>query len=132
MYLELLEDVRAVLKKAVDEAGYPSEELYLGESQHADVSSSLPFRLGKELKKNPRDIALEIVSKITGISSQTVLHYQETGLIRPSDYDDETVRTLRRIEHLHSSLGVNEPGLRLILKLMEEVDRLQNDLRAKR
>jgi len=76
--------------------------------------------------------SLDIVAEITGIPPQTILHYQEAGLIRSSTYDDETIRTLRRIEHLHSSLGVNESGLRLILMLMNEVDRLQNDLRSKR
>jgi MerR family transcriptional regulator/heat shock protein HspR len=74
---------------------------------------------------------LEIVSQITGISSQTILHYQEVGLIRTSDYDDETVRTLRRIEHLQSTFGVNDSGLMLILELMEEVDRLRNKLRVR-
>ena len=74
---------------------------------------------------------LEIVAQITGISSQTILHYQEVGLIRASDYDDETVRTLRRIEHLQSTCGVNDSGLKLILELMEEVDRLRHKLRVR-
>lgn len=95
MYLELLEDVRSVLKKAVDEAGYPSEELYLGESQHADVSSSLPFRLGKELKKNPRDIALEIVSKIKD-KGRYVEKAEVTGpyinFFANGEYVEETMR----------------------------------------
>jgi DNA-binding transcriptional MerR regulator len=69
--------------------------------------------------------SLEIVERITGISSQTIIRYQETGLIRSGDYDDETVRTLRRIEHLQSTCGVNEAGLRLIMGLMEEVERLR-------
>ncbi len=68
---------------------------------------------------------LDVVAKITGISSQTILHYQETGLIRPAAYDDETVRLLRRIEHLQSTFGVNEEGLRLILHLLDELDRLR-------
>lgn len=70
--------------------------------------------------------SLEVVARITGISSQTIVRYQESGLIRPDHYDDETVRTLRRIEHLQSTCGVNEAGLRLILGLMEEVERLKN------
>jgi DNA-binding transcriptional MerR regulator len=69
--------------------------------------------------------SLEIVERITGISSQTIIRYQEAGLIRSGDYDDETVRTLRRIEHLQSTCGVNVAGLRLIMSLMEEVERLR-------
>ncbi|MCD1294472.1 arginine--tRNA ligase [Methanocella sp. CWC-04] len=64
MYLKFIDEVNSVMGEAVKKAGYESDDMYLGESQHADVSSSLPFRLGKELKKNPRDIALEIVARI--------------------------------------------------------------------
>lgn len=68
---------------------------------------------------------LEVVAQITGISVTTILRYQESGLIPASAYDDETVRTLRRIEHLRSTCGVNENGLRLILSLMDEIERLR-------
>lgn len=69
---------------------------------------------------------LDVVAKITGLSSQTILHYQESGLIPSATYDDETVRTLRRIEHLQRTCGVNEQGLRLILSLMQELERLRS------
>jgi DNA-binding transcriptional MerR regulator len=79
---------------------------------------------------------LEIVAKITGISSETILHYQEEGLIGPTgespEFDEETVRTLRRIEHLRSSYETNLPGLRLILQLMDQIEGLQSRLRARR
>ncbi|HTY90241.1 MAG TPA: arginine--tRNA ligase [Methanocella sp.] len=64
MYLELLEEARSLMEKAVADSGYASPDMYLGESAHADVSSALPFRLGKELKKNPAQIAKEIVSRM--------------------------------------------------------------------
>ena len=69
---------------------------------------------------------LDVVAHITGIHTDTILHYQESGLIGSDPFDDETVRKLRRIEHLQSTCGVNEAGLRLILGLMEEVERLKN------
>jgi arginyl-tRNA synthetase len=64
MYLELLIEARSLMEKAVAEAGYSSPDMYLGESVHADVSSALPFRLGKELRKNPAQISKDIVSKM--------------------------------------------------------------------
>lgn len=64
MYLKLLEETSRLLKQAVADAGYPAGDLSLVESQHADVSSSLPFRLAKELKKNPKEIAATIVAKM--------------------------------------------------------------------
>jgi arginyl-tRNA synthetase len=64
MFLKLLDDARALMEKAVESAGYKSDDMYLEESQHADVSSALPFRLGKELKKNPAEISKQIVAKM--------------------------------------------------------------------
>ena len=75
---------------------------------------------------------LEVVAEITGISSQTILHYQEEGLLPSSNLNDETVRTLRRIDHLQGELGLNDSGLKLILNLMDEVERLREELRARR
>jgi arginyl-tRNA synthetase len=64
MYLKLMEEAGRMMKKAVAEAGYPRDDMCLGESAHADLSSSLPFRLAKELKKSPRDIAQSIAGRI--------------------------------------------------------------------
>jgi DNA-binding transcriptional MerR regulator len=75
---------------------------------------------------------LEMVAEITGVSSQTILHYQEHGLLRSPTYDDETVHTLRRIDYLRSTCEANISGLRLILDLLEKVEQLQTELRARR
>ena len=48
--------------------------------------------------------SLEMLAEITGVSSQTILHYQEQGLLPPSGFDDEALHTLRRIDYLHSHL----------------------------
>ena len=77
---------------------------------------------------------LEIVSKITGVSSDTILHYQEHGLLRPRQdtYDDEALRTLRQVEHLRQTSGANLSGLKLILNLLNEVEHLRQKLRSRR
>ncbi|MFA6545852.1 MAG: MerR family transcriptional regulator [Limisphaerales bacterium] len=79
---------------------------------------------------------IETVASLTGATSQTILHYQERGLISPvagpGQFDDEALRTLRRIEHLRSTCEVNESGLKLILGLMDEVERLRAELRVRR
>jgi len=79
---------------------------------------------------------LEIVAQLTGISSQTILHYQESGLIQPhgapDEFDDEALHTLRRIEHLRTTCEANLSGLKLILSLMDQIELLQSELRARR
>ena len=75
---------------------------------------------------------LDIVARITGISSETILHYQEQGLIRRGDLTDESVHALRRIDHLQSLSEANLEGLKLIVGLMDEIDHLRTELRARR
>ena len=84
--------------------------------------------------------SLEVAAEITGLSTTSILHYQESGLVhcvRPSasdvpGFDDEALRTLRRIEHLTSACEMNVAGLRLLLALTEEVERLRDQIRTRR
>jgi DNA-binding transcriptional MerR regulator len=84
----------------------------------------------------PTTYTLDIVAELTGVSSQTILHYQEQGLIHPAaptgGFDDETIHTLRRIEHLRVTSAANLTGIKLILELLDEVDHLKAALRARR
>lgn len=79
---------------------------------------------------------LEIVARITGISEQAILEYQEEGLISPRDesgnFTEETVLTLRRIEHLQGVYQTSLPELKLILGLLEQIELLQSEIRARR
>jgi DNA-binding transcriptional MerR regulator len=82
---------------------------------------------------------LDVVARVCGVSSRTILHYHEQGLLRPvaeddaggGCFDDETVRRLRRIEHLRQTYGMDTAALRLTLGLMDELDRLRSELRLR-
>lgn len=71
---------------------------------------------------------LEMLAEMTGIETTTIIQYQEHGIISPQ-FDDETVRRLRRIEHLRESCGMNLDGLRLMARLLDEVEHLRAELR---
>ncbi|MFT4176851.1 MAG: chaperone modulator CbpM [Luteolibacter sp.] len=77
---------------------------------------------------------LEIVSSLTGISSETILHYQQHGLVhsQPDAFDDEDLHTLRRLEHIRQTCGTNLSGLKLIHDLLLEVEQLRSLLRSRR
>ncbi|MES2594033.1 MAG: chaperone modulator CbpM [Verrucomicrobiota bacterium] len=74
---------------------------------------------------------LEVLAKITGIESTTLVQYQERGIIRP-EFDDETVRSVRRAEHLREACGMNLEGVKLLTQLLDEVERLREQVRARR
>lgn len=77
--------------------------------------------------------SLEIVASITGVEAETILLYQEEGLLGGSaGFDDESVHTLRRIEHLRRRFDANLSGVRLMLGLLDEIERLKTSLRASR
>jgi DNA-binding transcriptional MerR regulator len=79
----------------------------------------------------PQTYSLEILAQTTGVSTQTIVLYQEHGIIRP-DFDDNTVRTLRRIEHLRETCEMNLHGLKLLTQLLDEVEQLRKELRTQR
>jgi DNA-binding transcriptional MerR regulator len=74
---------------------------------------------------------LEMVAEITGVASQTILHYQEHGLLPTTGFDDEALHTLRRIDYLRSTCEANLSGLKLILDLLDQVESLRTELRAR-
>lgn len=80
---------------------------------------------------SPAGYSLEVLEQITGVSRQSIIHYQEQGLIQPH-FDDDTVRSIRRIEHLRESYEMNLGGVKLITALLEELDHLRRELRARR
>lgn len=80
---------------------------------------------------------LEVFAELAGVDAGTVLHYQEQGFLHPAShvaaeaaaFDAECLRQLRRIEHLRATCGMNEAGLKLMLNLLEEVERLREERR---
>jgi DNA-binding transcriptional MerR regulator len=88
----------------------------------------------------PAPYSLEFIAELTGLSSRTILQYREEGLLAPVPestpdspfFDDEALRTLRRIEHLRSSCDASLPTLKLIFRLLDEVERLRSQLSLRR
>lgn len=79
----------------------------------------------------PNAYSLEILAEESGTSTQVIVQYQEHGILRPQ-YDEDTVRDLRRIEHLRETYELNLGGLRLLTQLLDEVEQLRQELRARR
>lgn len=81
--------------------------------------------------------SIEVMAELAGVSTQTVVHYQEQGFIRPSSRDEgnaelfdvEFLRQLRRIEHLRATYEMNDTGLKLMLDLLHEIECLREEKR---
>lgn len=79
----------------------------------------------------PQTYSLEILAETTGVSTQLIVQYQEHGIL-PNQFDDDTVRALRRIEHLRETCEMNLRGLKMLTQLLDEVEQLRQELRTRR
>jgi DNA-binding transcriptional MerR regulator len=83
---------------------------------------------------------IETVANLTHVGRHSILVYYKHGLLSSVQapesggyyFDDESIRSLRRIEHLHNALGINLEGTRMIIELANEVERLRNEVRILR
>lgn len=84
--------------------------------------------------------SIEVIAELAGVSTQTVVHYQEQGFFRHSSLDEgnaemfdvEFLRQLRRIEHLRTTCEMNDTGLKLMLDLLHEIECLREESRQMR
>lgn len=84
--------------------------------------------------------SIETVVHITQTPRHQIAVYCHHGIISPVTdparegwwFDEEAIRTLRRIERLRTDCAMNVSGLRLISMLLREVEQLREEVRALR
>jgi DNA-binding transcriptional MerR regulator len=103
-----------------------------------NVLAENPIRSLQRFEPDPSAVyTLETTAHLTDLPRHTILVYFKQGLVSPVVdpevggfyFNDEGIRLLRRIEQLQSDFGINLMGTRLILDLINEVDRLREELR---
>jgi len=80
---------------------------------------------------------IEMVAQLAQVPRRLIVLYYKHGLVSPVRdpagsgwcFDEEAIRIVRRIEYLRSACNVNLAGIKLILGLTEEVERLRQELR---
>ena len=80
---------------------------------------------------------IEATANLAHTGRHRILVYYKQGLVSPVVapecggfyFNDEGVRTLRRIEYLRTNRGINMTGIRMILELQNEIERLRNEVR---
>lgn len=96
---------------------------------------------GSELELyQPRPDALydlDAAAQIAGVARRTLLIYCRAGLIRPilqppyeiMAFTEEAILTVRRIEFLRAAYGIDLAGIKTMLELLGEVERLRAEVR---
>jgi MerR family transcriptional regulator/heat shock protein HspR len=80
---------------------------------------------------------IEVTAQLAQVPRRLIVLYFKHGLVAPVKdptgsgwyFDDEAIRIVRRIEYLRSTCGLNLAGIKLVMALTEEVERLRAELR---
>jgi chaperone modulatory protein CbpM len=85
-----------------------------------------------QLVEEDLELTLADLSRTCGLPAEWILELVEYGVIEPTGstqaqwrFHGVCVRQIRRAQRLETDLGLNVPGIALVLDLLEEVDRLR-------
>ena len=78
-----------------------------------------------------------VAANLCNVHPQTLRQYERLGLVVPSRagaknrlYSEADIRRVKRIQRLTQEMGVNLAGVELILRLLDEMEELRQDMDA--
>jgi MerR family transcriptional regulator/heat shock protein HspR len=78
---------------------------------------------------------ISVAAELVGMHPQTLRIYEQKGLVRPKRtagntrlYSDADVERLRLIQQLTTELGLNLAGVEMVLRLEDQLSRMQRRL----
>jgi MerR family transcriptional regulator/heat shock protein HspR len=78
---------------------------------------------------------ISIAAKMLEMHTYTLRYYERVGIIEPGRsqgnvrlYSDRDIATLKRVKSMVDDMGINLPGVEVILRMMQRVGELQNEL----
>jgi MerR family transcriptional regulator/heat shock protein HspR len=86
-------------------------------------------------EKEPRYV-ISVAARMLGVRTHTLRYYEKIGIIEPSRsrgnirlYSERDVAQLRRVKTLMDDLGVNLAGVEVIMRIVQRMLELQNQVR---
>jgi MerR family transcriptional regulator/heat shock protein HspR len=78
---------------------------------------------------------ISIAAKMLDTQTYTLRYYERVGIIEPRRsqgnvrlYSDQDIALLKRVKAMVDDMGINLPGVEVILRMMQRVSQLQNEL----
>ena len=78
---------------------------------------------------------MSVAVRMVGVHAQTLRYYERVGLVRPSRsqgrirlYSPREIEKLKRIKTLTEDMGVNLAGVDVVLKLMDRISQMENEM----
>jgi MerR family transcriptional regulator, heat shock protein HspR len=89
----------------------------------------------RENSNNEPRYVISVAAKMLNVQTHTLRYYEKVGIIEPSRsrgnvrlYSDRDIAVLKRVKALVDDMGVNLPGVEVILRMMQHLGELQNEL----
>lgn len=83
-------------------------------------------------------LSLTEVTRSFGVTTEMIVEIVDQGIVSPQaeppeewTFDNAAIRRIRTALQLHRDLGVNVAGAALALDLLDEINRLQSQVRKK-
>jgi MerR family transcriptional regulator/heat shock protein HspR len=78
---------------------------------------------------------ISVAARMLDMHTHTLRYYERVGIIEPRRsrgnvrlYSDQDIALLKRVKALVDDMGINLPGVEVILRMMQHVGELQNKL----
>jgi MerR family transcriptional regulator/heat shock protein HspR len=78
---------------------------------------------------------ISVAARMLNVQTHTLRYYEKVGIIEPSRsrgnvrlYSDRDIALLKRVKSLVDDMGVNLPGVEVILRMMQHMGELQTQL----
>ena len=91
--------------------------------------------MDKEMYDSEPRYIISIAARMLDMQTHTLRYYEKVGIIEPSRsrgnirlYSDRDIALLQRVRALVDDMGVNLPGVEVILRMMQRMNEMQDEL----
>ncbi len=78
---------------------------------------------------------ISVAARMLNVQTYTLRYYEKVGIIEPKRsrgnvrlYSDKDIARLQKVKTLIEDMGVNLPGVEVIMRVMERMNEIQNEL----
>jgi MerR family transcriptional regulator/heat shock protein HspR len=84
--------------------------------------------------REPRYV-ISVAARMLSTNTYTLRYYERVGIIEPRRsqgnvrlYSDYDIALLKRVKAMVDDMGINLPGVEVILRMMQRMDKMQQEL----
>jgi len=91
--------------------------------------------MDKETNDMEPRYVISVAARMLEMHTHTLRYYERVGIIEPRRsqgnvrlYSDQDIALIKRVRTMVEDMGINLPGVEVILRMIQHVDELQNEL----